>query len=207
MWLTVLFVFAVTEFFLSHTPGPAVLTVISQGIRNGAKPSIRGALGILTGNAIDFAISAIGLGAVLVVSEILFNIIKYLGAAYLVYLGGRMIVVSFSHHSSEELAPIETSGNRLFMQGLTTQLANPKAIVFFTALLPQFVNPNRNMALQYFVLGVVSVAVEFPVLLFYGWMAERGRNLLKKKTYSQWLDRIAGTFLVGAGIKLALAKQ
>ncbi len=115
MSLTVLFVFAVTEFFLSLTPGPAVLTVVSQGIRYGAKPSIRGALGILTGNALYFAISAIGLGAVLVASEILFTTIKYLGAGYLIFLGGKMIVASLPTQSHEEFSTVETTGNRLFV--------------------------------------------------------------------------------------------
>lgn len=207
MSLSLLLVFAVTEFFLSLTPGPAVLTVISQSIRHGAKPGIRGALGILAGNAFYFFISAIGLGAVLVASEFLFSAVKYAGAGYLIFLGGKMIVGSFSHRQENSVATVEARGNELFLQGLTTQLANPKAIIFFTALLPQFVDPLGNMALQCCVLGVVSIAVEFPVLLFYGWMAERGRELLKKKMYSQWLERIAGTFLIGAGIKLALARR
>jgi homoserine/homoserine lactone efflux protein len=147
------------------------------------------------------------LGAVLVASEILFNAIKYLGAGYLIYMGGKMVVASFSFQQNTEANASEVKTDQLFIQGLTTQLANPKAIIFFTALLPQFVDPAGNVALQCFVLGIVSVAVEFPVLLFYGWLAERGRQLLKRRAYAQWVERIAGTFLIGAGIKLGLTNR
>jgi threonine/homoserine/homoserine lactone efflux protein len=207
MSFEILLAFAATEFFLSLTPGPAVLTVVSQGIRHGAKQSVQGTFGILTGNAVYFFISAIGVGAALAASEFLFTAVRYLGAAYIIFIGGKMIVASLSGSSDAELAPTESTTTGLYLQGLTTQLANPKAIIFFTALLPQFVDPTGNVALQCFVLGVVSVGVEFPVLVFYGIMAARGRMLLQRKSYSRWVDRVAGLFLVGAGIKLALTKQ
>ncbi len=164
-------------------------------------------MGILTGNAIYFLISAIGLGAVLVASEFLFNAIKFAGAAYLVFEGVRMILKSFSQEGEEQTVSNSAGSRQLFIQGLTTQLANPKAIIFFTALLPQFIDPNGNVAMQCLVLGLVSVGVEFPVLLLYGWMAERGRELLKRKSYYRWVERLAGTFLIAAGVKLAFTQK
>lgn len=206
MSFSLLLVFAATEFMLSLTPGPAVLTVVSQGIRHGARLSLRGAFGIIAGNAVYFLISAIGLGVVLVASEFLFNAIKFAGAAYLVFLGARMIIKSSSQAEQAHHVSDSTSSRQLFVQGLTTQLANPKAIIFFTALLPQFIDTNGNVAMQCLVLGVVSIGVELPVLVLYGWMAERGRNVLMNRRYARWIDRAAGMFLVGAGIKLALTR-
>ena len=91
MLITSILLFAATEFFLSLYPGPAVLLVVSQAVRSGIKASLLGTIGVLTGNVIYFTISALGLGAILVTSEMLFLLIKWTGAVYLIYLGIRMI--------------------------------------------------------------------------------------------------------------------
>jgi len=202
----VLLVFALTEFFLSLSQGPAVMLVVSQGMKYGAARSVRGTIGILTANAIYFALSAIGLGAILLASARVFTIVTWVGAAYLAYLGVKMLF--FSGHLSGEsgAAPESDHGMRLFFQGLITQLANPKSIVFFTALLPQFVTPGGDLYSQFIVLGVVSITVEFPILLGYGWAAERGKKLIAGSRLSSLPERIAGMFLIGAGVKLALSK-
>ena len=116
-----------------------------------------------------------------------------------------MIIKSSSEIEPNQSSP-DSNPRQLFVQGLTTQLANPKAIIFFTALVPQFIDPKENIAMQCLVLGVVSTGVELPVLIFYGWMAERGRTMLRDRRYTRWVDRTAGAFLVGAGIKLALTR-
>jgi threonine/homoserine/homoserine lactone efflux protein len=86
-------------------------------------------------------------------------------------------------------------------------LSNPKAIIFFSALLPQFVIPGDNVPSQFFILGAISIAVEMPVLLAYGLAAERGSKLALMKRFSRWPDRIAGGFLVGAGVSLAAMRK
>jgi threonine/homoserine/homoserine lactone efflux protein len=88
-----------------------------------------------------------------------------------------------------------------FVQGLLTQLSNPKAIVFFTALLPQFVDPTRAVAMQFVILGVISILVELPVLLMYGFAADRGRARYGK--HAPLFERLAGACLIAAGAKLA----
>jgi homoserine/homoserine lactone efflux protein len=198
--------FAVTEFLMSLTPGPAVLLIVSQGMRSGFRSSLRGVAGILTGNTIYFALSAAGLGALLLASATLFQIIKWLGIAYLLLMGIRMLVSKRSAPPSVERTP----GSRLtlFSQGLVTQLANPRAIVFFTALLPQFISAGRASAgstgvvRQFVVLGLVSIAVELPVLAAYGWLADRGGSLIPEK-FSSLPERVAGGFLIGAAVRLA----
>jgi len=208
MSLEVLLVFAVTEFLLSLTPGPAVLLVVSQGMNYGFTHSIRGALGILTGNAIYFALSALGLGAFLMTSATLFLAIKWIGAAYLIFVGIKMLLARGKSNEQENDPGVSSRrALKLFSQGLITQLSNPKALVFFTALLPQFVSSRGNVFEQFVLLGVISITVECPVLLAYGWLAERGRSLLPKGRLSALPDRIAGGLLIGVGIGLGSIRR
>lgn len=199
MSLSNLLLFAATEFLLSLSPGPAVLLVVSQGMQRGFRASTRGTAGILTGNAIYFVLSAAGLGALLIASKRIFDLIQIAGAAYLVLLGLVMLVSPSRADTNSEAVP--RSGVGSFFQGLLTQLANPKAIIFFTALLPQFVDPSQPVATQFLVLGVVSIAVELPVLLLYGAAADRGRAVYGK--HAPLFERLAGACLIAAGAKLA----
>lgn len=207
MSLKLLAAFALTEFFLSLTPGPAVLLVVSQGMRNGFKASLKGTAGILTGNVIYFALSALGLSALLMASATLFNIIKWMGAAYLVFLGLKMLFAKYQPQSANRDALTRGRSVRLISQGLITQLSNPKAIIFFSALLPQFLVSGDNMLEQFIVLGMISIAVEFPVLAAYGLAADRGSRLIVGSRFVALPDRIAGGFLIGAGVSLAVTRR
>src|SRR5437762_12398857 len=123
--------YAVTEFVLSMTPGPAVLYVSSQGMRGGFVSGVRAGAGIVTGNSVYFALSGLGLGALIVSSARLFTVVRWMGAAYLVLYGARMLFARGSG-ATERPPAVE----RPFARGLIVQLANPKAMLFFTALLP-----------------------------------------------------------------------
>jgi len=199
-----LLLFAATELLLSMTPGPAVLLVVSQGMRRGFVSSRGAAAGILAGNAIYFALSAAGLGALLLASKRVFDVLQIAGAAYLVLLGLKMVVMPGGVESSaDDSAPRRLDGS--FVQGLVTQLANPKAIVFFTALLPQFVDASKPMTIQFAVLGLISIVVELPVLLAYGYAADRGRAVYGK--HAPLIERLSGACLVAAGAKLAASRM
>jgi homoserine/homoserine lactone efflux protein len=190
------------ELLLCLTPGPAVLLVISQAIRHGFRVSTRGAAGILAGNAIYFALSAAGLGALLLASKRVFDLLQIAGAAYLVLLGVKMLLLPARVSPlAEGLAVSDMRSAGSFVQGLLTQLANPKAIVFFTALLPQFIDPAHPVAAQFLVLGIISIIVELPVLLLYGLAADRGRARYAR--HAPLFERLAGTCLITAGAKLA----
>jgi threonine/homoserine/homoserine lactone efflux protein len=201
MSLTNILFFAAMELVLCFTPGPAVLLVVSQAMKRGFRPSMGGAFGILTGNGLYFALSAAGLGALLIASRTVFEVIKWIGAGYLILLGLKMIFIA--PPPADDAPPASTGGN--FLQGLVTQLANPKAIVFFTALLPQFIDPNGPVTLQFVVLGLISTVIELPVLAFYAFAADRGRALYRRHT--RLIERIAGGLLVAAGAKLAATRS
>jgi homoserine/homoserine lactone efflux protein len=196
-----LLLFALTEVLLAFSPGPAVFLVVSEGMRGGFRTAARAAAGILTGNAIYFAASAAGLGALLLASHRVFMVIEWLGAGYLAAIGLKMMLLPAEPVTVEE--GLESPpGLRPYRNGILTQLANPKAIIFFTALLPQFIDPRSAMAPQFLILGVISIGLELPVLLFYGFAADRGRARLGR--HAKTVERLAGACLVLAAVRLAM---
>jgi threonine/homoserine/homoserine lactone efflux protein len=197
--------FLVTETALSLSPGPAVLLVVSQGLRYGGRRSVFSSCGILSANALYFGVSAAGLGAVIVASYDLFSLIRWAGAAYLVWLGLRAILGTHSpFRPVTPGSPVrEESNRRLFTNGFLLQATNPKALMFFAAILPQFVTPAQPMAMQFALLGVTSVVSEFFVLLGYGTLAGRAAVLARQPRFAKAADRVAGALLLGAAAGLA----
>ncbi|MGH8174383.1 MAG: LysE family translocator [Rhodanobacteraceae bacterium] len=202
LWLA----FLITATVMACVPGPAVLYVAGQGMRHGARKAVAANLGILSGNAVWFAASALGLATLIAVAAPLFIVLKWLGVAYLAWLGlcaWRDAILNSGALKVPQPAP---AGARMWRQGVLLQLANPKAILFFTALLPQFIEPAHAIAPQVFVLAVTSIVSEFFVLAAYAWLAARGGALLlARPRLVRVSDAAAGTCLIGAGIGLALA--
>ena len=158
-WLYVL-----TEAALSLSPGPAVMLVIAYGLTLGARRSLPATLGILSANAVYFAISATSLGAVLVSSRTFFFAVKWIGAAYLLYLGLRALFGQPSPITASNRAARGSTWGSVYASGLTLQLANPKTLIFFVAILPQFVDPRLPIGSQMVWLAAGSVVPEFFIL-------------------------------------------
>jgi homoserine/homoserine lactone efflux protein len=197
MTLTTWWIFVCTETVLCLMPGPAVMFVLSSALKAGAKKSVGSNLGILAANTVYFALSATGIGALLLSSK-LFLAVKWIGAAYLVILGLRLL---FGHNDSvkdPEGLLIDHKSHHLFFDGFMLQMSNPKAILFFSALLPQFLNPHASVVPQIVILGATSVVIEFSILLGYGFA---GSAITPR--YARWTNRVAGGLLIGAGAGLA----
>jgi threonine/homoserine/homoserine lactone efflux protein len=205
---TLWWLFVPTEIILCLTPGPAVLLVLATALRSGSRPSISATSGILTANTVYFAVSATSLGALLLASYRLFFLVKWIGAAYLIFLGAKALLSNALPLGAPESAPdARRSSWRLFADGFLLQMSNPKAIVFFAALLPQFMDPKGRLALQVLVFGLTSICIEFLVLLSYGLAAGRAMVVARQPRYARWANRISGMFLIGAGSGLALLRR
>lgn len=195
--------FTLTELALCFSPGPAVLFVIGTGLRSGARRSLAANVGILSGNALYFALSALGVGALLLASPGLFSGLRWAGAGYLVYLGVRELLARV-----DEKAPLPqaapASARRVYARALGLQLANPKNLVFFAAILPQFLDPASSLAGQIAVLGVTSIVVEFGVLGLYGFAAGAASDRLSAPRWRRRLAIASGAVLIAAGLRLAI---
>lgn len=206
MHWTTWWLFATTETVLCLTPGPAVLYVLSSALHGGARKSTASSAGILAATTIYFVLSATGVGALLLASYNLFFAVKWIGAAYLIILGLRAL---FGHSQvlAAEAVPVAKRPWRLFADGVVVQMSNPTALIFFTALLPQFLNPHSPVAPQVLILALTSVVIEFSVLTGYGIAAARASRLARQPRYATWTNRVAGGLLVGAGTGLASLRR
>jgi homoserine/homoserine lactone efflux protein len=183
-----------------------VLLVVSQAISRGTWSGLAASVGILATNAVYFALSATGVGALLAGSSRVFIVVKWLGAIYLVWMGARMILARSSAAPPPVVAPALSTRNA-FSLGVVTQGANPKAIVFFTAILPQFVDPSAAIVPQIVILGVSSLVIEFVVLGAYVATCHAARGLVGETRFARRLQRLGGAFLVLAGARLAISRQ
>jgi len=207
MTLETWLLFVLTEGALCLTPGPAVLLVLSQGLTRGTGASIFANLGILAGNACYFALSATGLGAILLASYDLFSLVRWIGAGYLGWLGVMALVGTSVIRVVPAPGRAATSRPRTFMNGLGLQVSNPKALIFFTALLPPFIDPHGPVVAQVAILGITSVVIEFFVLLAYGALAGQLTSVAARPRFQTIANRIAGGMLVAAGVSVALQRR
>jgi homoserine/homoserine lactone efflux protein len=193
-------------FLFAVTPGPAVLLTAGQAIARGFSAGFAVVLGTQLGNLVYFVISAAGLGAILMASEAAFTAVKYAGAAYLIYLGIRTI-----RHAPKAAAPEQEKvpvWRHPFMQGLLNQLANPKSILFWGALFPQFVNFRAdNLLVQFAILAVTGIVADIIVLSTYAALAARGGKFMATGPLAVWRERISGATLVVVGGALSLVKR
>ena len=201
--------FAVAMTALCVVPGPAVMLVLSQALGHGAARAVWSILGITAAGIVWCAMSATGIGAVLVASYDLFLAIKWIGVAYLVWLG----VSTFFRGAGETglagrlPAARDASPARMFWGGFVLQMSNPSVLMFFTAFLPQFIAPHAPLLPQLAVLGLTTAVIEIAVQLCYAHLAGRFKALLAAPRFARLTDRVAGTLLIGAGIGMAALRR
>jgi len=194
--------FALTEAVLCSISGPAVLLVASTGLTHGFGAGIRAGLGVLAANLVYFLLSATSLGAVLVTSHALFLAVKWAGAVYLLWLGLSMMRTPAGLRRRPRDARVSGKRNK-FLHGLVTQAANPKALIFFTALLPQFVDAGRPLAPQITILAATSVSIEFVILTAYAGLAGRAGKMVGRGRFETVVNRVGGGAVIAAGVGLA----
>jgi homoserine/homoserine lactone efflux protein len=202
MTLKTWLLFLVMETALSLSPGPAVFYVVSQGVRGGLRRTLPAATGILSANGLYFALSATSLGALIATSGRFFLIAKWVGAAYLIYLGTKSLLAAGSSETISLNGGALQRGDRrrVYVGAVTLQLANPKALLFFLALLPQFIDTGRAVIPQMLILAATSMIPELIILVGYGWLAHRAAHASSRFGVSggmnRWLARIEGVGLL-----------
>ncbi len=213
-----LLMFIAAGWLLNLTPGPDVLYIVSNALKSGIRAGIVAGLGITAGCFVHIFAAAIGVGALLATSATAFTVLKWAGAAYLMWMGVRMLLSrpAGDGSSAAALAAAKASAgsaatplSKVFFGGFWTNVLNPKVAIFFLAFVPQFIAPGtENKALAFVLLGVLFNVNAVPVntgwALAAGWMARRMGAVQRGM---HWLDRVAGAMFIGFGLKLAFTDQ
>lgn len=186
------------------SPGPGVLMTLSNAARGGVRHAIGGILGIACGAWIVAALSATGLGVLLATSVLAFTLVKLAGAAYLVWLGVRLWR---SSPSPAAQIPAKTNARRRFAEGLALQLTNPKAVFFFLAVFPQFLDLARPDPASFALLVLTYAALVVAIHTAYAALGARARPWLASERGGRLVNRAGGAVFVLFGAGLALAKR
>ncbi len=201
MTQNVLLAYVATVFIFLLSPGPSHIFMLSTSLSHGFDRSWPVGAGDLTGHVWQIAVAAIGLAGMIYSFQEFFIVVKWAGVGFLVYLG-------FSQILKKGAAAIYSAeGTRspaaMFWRGFITSSSNPKAVVFFAALLPQFVDPSRPTAYQYLILGMAYMIIDGCFLLFYGYFADWIARRFDKHI-DRYLNRISGTLLIVSALLLSL---
>lgn len=209
MSTTMLMLFIVTSFVAIATPGPTVLLALSNGARFGTRVALFGMLGAMLSDLILISAVSIGLGAVLAASETAFQILKWIGVVYLLYLGNQLLRTQPKSDDNvlEGLNPAAAHPYRIFLKCLLVALTNPKGYLFFSAILPQFVNPQAPQFLQYVLLALTFTAIDGLVILAYARGGARAVQLFHTPMATVWINRVSGGAIVVLAGALALYRR
>jgi threonine/homoserine/homoserine lactone efflux protein len=208
MFFSNLLLFASIIVVLALTPGPDVIYITTRGMAQGRKAALLSTVGICLGYLVYTGLSALGLSAVLQASALAFDIVRYAGAAYLVYLGIRAFL-------SKDRGPL-TQGvvnplpaGRILQQGILTSMLNPKGILVFAALLPQFVNPHLgSVPLQMTAFGLTFTLICLCIYGGYAYLSGKlGEKLATQPRFASVLRYLAGSVLIGLGARLPFLQR
>jgi threonine/homoserine/homoserine lactone efflux protein len=208
--------FVLAGLLLNLTPGPDVLYIVSQGMKRGARAGVLAALGITAGVFVHIAAAALGVSALIAASSTAFQILAWLGAAYLVYVGASMLGLgrrpkiatdSVAEDSMNTRFQSQNGNWNVFVRGFWTNALNPKVALFFLAFLPQFISPSAdNKALSFLLLGLLFNVNSLPVNLGYALLAAwAARRLALVQAGMRQLERLAGILFIAFGLKLAFS--
>lgn len=210
MNITSWLLFIAVGFAAVASPGPAILLAISNSVRFGMAKVLLSSLGNITGLFILSTAAIFGLGAILKTSNTLFLVVKVLSAAYLIYLGIRQLR-SKTHFFAEQMTADQydhsknsnTKSNlKIFSEGFLIAMTNPKAILFFTALFPPFIDTTRALPQQFLIMTFTFMAMSFICLMSYGFLASRVKGWFAIGNRTTWFNRILGSIFItiGAGV-------
>jgi len=202
MDLTVWLTYLLATIILSITPGPGVFSSISSGLHHGFRLGVWNGVGMQLANMVYVAVVALGLGALLIASETLFSVVKWIGVAYLIYLG----VVTWRTPPAgfqEDRDDRATTAWEIFARGFLVNITNPKGIIFFAAIFPQFVDVARPQLVQYVILGATTFVTDLAIMMAYTALAAKVFRAMSDPAHLRWVNRSLGSLFVAAGVALA----
>ena len=202
------YLFLTVSLLINLSPGPDMIYTAARSLSQGIKAGIFSALGIFVGCLFHTAAAVFGLSKIIEESVLLFSIIKYAGAAYLIYLGIRSILGGKKTKKEIDSLPILTS-RKIFFQGMLTNILNPKVAIFFLSFLPQFINPESTyLKEQIAFLGLWFDLQGAAVLMVVACAVGAFKNILQKNTtFWNWQEKITGLILLGLGVKMFFTKK
>jgi len=200
-------VFILTSVVIILTPGQDMVLVMSRSISQGQKAGVMTALGVSVGLMGHTILATLGLGALLMTSEWLFDTIKFIGAGYLLYIGYQLLTSKEHKLSMKELPKI--SYKKMFLQGALSNISNPKITIFYFSYLPQFIVQNgQSETLQLFILGTTFALTTFFIKGPVGYVAGKLSNYIKSRPIIlEYIQKTSGAVLILLGVKLALEKR
>jgi len=197
---TYLIYLAAVAVFFATPPDTSQLLIISNSVRHGLRQSVFTIAGDLTANCLQMTGAAFGLAAIIATSASAFLWIKWLGVAYLLWIGVQLVLAK--ERAGDVSANASGQSFRLFRQGFVTSMANPFAVVFFGALFPQFIDPGAPVLPQLLILGVTYLAVDGAILLLWGWLGIRAAAVLKRYSFGL-VNKVCGALMIAAAGLLA----
>ena len=203
LWLA----FVVASTVLCIIPGPTVLLVISYALSQGRKVAVASAGGVALGDLVAMTASLVGLGALVLASATLFTMLKWIGAAYLVYLGVKLFMSAAEAAPGAVEAPRSTRPAEIFAHAAAVTALNPKSIAFFIAFVPQFMRPEAPLLPQFIILITTFVAVGFLNALLYALLADRMGVAIARPSVLRVLTRLGGATLVAMGVATAALRR
>lgn len=202
-----LFAFALVAFIGIATPGPTVLLALTNGSRHGVKKATAGMAGAVLSDFVLIGAVALGLGTLLAASEFWFTVVKWMGAAYLAFLGVMLLRSKGTLDVAAGTPDASASTSRaIFLKSFLVAVTNPKGYLFFSAFLPQFIDPGLPQTPQYAVLAFVFASIDFLVMFGYALVGSQAVRLLKHSG-AVWLDRICGGALLALAGSLAFYRR
>jgi threonine/homoserine/homoserine lactone efflux protein len=208
MTLTTALLFSIVALAAIATPGPTVLLALSNGSRRGVRGALPGMFGAMLSDFVLVGAVALGLGALLAASEFWFSMLKWVGAAYLAWLGVRMLRSkggSFER-PAEGAAAAPGSGRQVFLKSFLVAVTNPKGYLFCSALLPQFIDLAASQGMQYAIIAVLFAGLDMAVMLVYAFVGAKAMQLLTARA-ARWIDRTCGAMLLALAGSLAFYRR
>jgi threonine/homoserine/homoserine lactone efflux protein len=207
--LTLWGLFVIASLLLLLTPGPAVLFIVARSVQQGRVAGLVSVIGIHLGTIVHITAAALGLSALLVSSAFAFGVVKYLGAAYLIWMGVRTLLSKDINVSAEALKVEAKSLRRAFRDGFVVNLFNPKTAIFFLSFLPQFVDPAKGVVhLQILILGLTFMGLGMLTDGMYALLAGAAGDILRRSRPLQRLLRwFSGASFIGLGLTAAMVSR